>query len=306
MNKIDKKLLEQIADLHSTPLGAYSIRKNGEIVSKNSTSDIQIIPKPDNNSMTVYIKAGLKNKSLHIPVIVTAGEFKELVYNDFYIGDNADVVIIAGCGIDNKTCHDSEHSGVHSFWLGKNCKLRYIEKHFGSGIGTGNKILNPQTKIYLKENSKMEIETLQLGGVDFSKRETKARLEKNASLIVKENIQTSSNQIAMTDFIIQLRGENSSAQITSHSVARDNSKQSFTSHLVGNNKCFGRVECDGILLDNAQILSVPKIEALKNEALLSHEATIGKIAGEQLVKLMSLGLSKEDAEQKIIQGFLLG
>lgn len=306
MNKIDKKLLEQIAGLHSTPVGAFSIRKNGETLNKNSTSEIEIIPKTDKNGIDIYVKPDVKNKSIHIPVIVTVGGFSDLVYNDFYIGENADVEIIAGCGIDNPSCRDSAHSGIHSFILEKNSKVKYIEKHFGSGLGKGNKILNPITKIKMKENSVMEIDTLQIGGVDKSIRKTFAILNKNAKLIIKENILTTDSQEAKSFFNVKLKGEHSSVDVVSHSVAKNNSYQEFNSNLTGENECFGHVECDGILLDSAKMISVPKITANCVNASLVHEAAIGKIAGDELIKLMSLGLTREEAEKVIIQGFLMG
>lgn len=306
MNKIDKKLLEQIDDLHKTPTGAFNIRKNGETLSRNSSTDIEIVPKKNKNGIDIFVKPGTKNKSIHIPVIVTVGGFSDLVYNDFYIGENSDVVIIAGCGIDNPTCHDSEHSGIHSFVLEKNSHVKYIEKHFGSGIGKGGKILNPVTKIKMKENSYMEIDTLQLGGVDKSIRKTSAVLGESAKLLIKENILTSDSQFAKSYFDVKLTGKHSSVDVISHSVAKNNSYQEFNSNLIGENECFGHVECDGILLDKAQMISVPKITAKCVDASLVHEAAIGKIAGDELVKLMTLGLSQEEAEKVIIQGFLMG
>lgn len=306
MNKIDKKLLEQIADLHSTPTGVFNIRKNGEAVARHSDAEIEIVPKKGKSGIDIIVKKGVKNKSVHIPVIVTKGGFNDLVYNTFYIGDDADVVIIAGCGIDNPTCHDSEHNGIHTFYVGKNAHVKYVEKHFGSGIGKGGKILNPVTNLHLGENSFVEIDTLQIGGVDSSLRTTNATLDDKAKLVIKENILTTDNQQAKTKFKVNLKGKDCSVEVVSHSVAKDNSKQEFLSNLVGENECFGHVECDGILLGDAQMISIPKITAKCVEASLVHEAAIGKIAGDELVKLMTLGLSQEEAEKVIIQGFLMG
>lgn len=304
MNNIDKKLLEQIADLHKIPSGAFNIRKNGEMVKRNTTKEIEIVPKKDKSGIDIYVKPNTKNKSIHIPVIVTIGNFSDVVYNDFHIGENCDVTIIAGCGIHNSTCNPSQHDGIHSFYLDKNSKVKYVEKHYGEG--NGKNILNPITKINLKSNSFMEMETLQLEGVDYSNRKTIATLQENAKLIVKENLLTSKNQVVKTNFKVSLLGKNSSANIISHSVAKDNSKQEFVSNLIGKNECFGHVECDGILLDNGNIISVPKICAMNKNSSLIHEAAIGKIAGEELVKLMTLGLTEEEAEKTIIDGFLIG
>ena len=302
MNNIDKELLASVADLHSMPLGSYNIRKNGESVERNSTKDIEIISKKDKSGIDVIVKSGVKNKSVHIPVIITVGNLTDLVYNDFYIGEDADVLIVAGCGIHNPTGEESRHDGIHTFHLEKNSKVRYIEKHLGTGVG--GKILNPITKILMEENSEFEMDTVQLGGVTYSKRDTEALLKENAKLIIKEKILTTDTQEAITNFNVTLEGKNSHVQVISRSAAKGKSKQSFTSNIIGKAECFGHVECDGILLDNAQIVSIPKIDALCPEASLVHEAAIGKIAGEQLIKLMSLGLTREEAENLIIKGYL--
>lgn len=302
MNNIDKELLKSVADLHSTPLGSFNIRKNGESVGRNSTKEIEIITKKDKSGIDIIVKPGVKNKSVHIPVIITVGNLTDIVYNDFYIGEGADVIIVAGCGIHNPTLDDSRHDGIHTFYLEKNSKVKYIEKHLGTG--KGGKILNPITKIFMKNGSEFEMETLQIGGVTYSKRDTQAVLEDNTKLLIKEKILTTEDQEAITSFDVQLKGKNSHVQVVSRSVAKENSKQSFYSNISGEAECFGHVECDGILLDKAQIISVPKIDAKCPEASLVHEAAIGKIAGEQLLKLMSLGLSHEEAENLIIKGYL--
>lgn len=304
MDKIDKELLEKVADLHKIPAGSFNIRKNGEVLARNSTKDIEIIPKTNKSGIDIKIKDGVKNKSVHIPVILTLGGFKDLVYNDFYIGENCDVTIIAGCGIHNNTCKDSQHDGIHSFHIGKNSKVKYIEKHYGAGDGEGKNILNPITKIFMQEQSQMTFESLQIEGVSSTIRKTFAKLKDNAILNIKENILTDKSQYAKTYFKVELLGQNSKCEVVSHSVAKGESVQEFVSDVIGKNKSFGHVECDGILLDKARIISLPKIDALSNEASLVHEAAIGKIAGEQLVKLMTLGLTEEEAEQMIIKGFL--
>lgn len=303
MDKIDRELLMQIADIHKTPEGSYNIRKNGECVSRNSTSEIEIFPKKDKSGIDIIVKPNVKNKSVHIPVIITLGGFTDLVYNDFYIGKNAEVTIVAGCGIHNTGTKTSEHDGIHTFHLDKNCKVKYIEKHLGIG-NKGDKILNPTTKIFMNENSFFEMETIQLGGVSYANRKTEAKLKDRAKLVVKERILTSENQVAKTNFKVELNGKNCSAEVLSRSVAKNTSKQEFKSTLIGNNECYGRVECDAILTDNAVVISTPSIKANCVDSSLTHEAQIGKIAGEQLTKLLTLGMTKEEAENLIIKGFL--
>ena len=304
MEKIDEALLETIADLHGVPEGSFNIRKNGKLLARNSDTDIEIVSKTDKDGIDIIVKPGVKNKSVHIPVLLTVGDFHDLVYNDFYIGENADVTIVAGCGIHNDTCGDSVHDGIHTFHLEKNSRVRYVEKHYADGSGNGKKQFMPVTKLFLKEKSSFTMESTQMGGVTFTDRKTYATVGKNAQLIVKEKILTEGEEKAYTDFKVNLRGKNSRADIVSRSVARGNSVQIFRSDLIGKNECFGHVECDGILLDSSRIVSVPKIDAISPEASLVHEAAVGKIAGEQLLKLMSLGLTEQEAEDAIIQGFL--
>lgn len=304
LSKIDKELLSEIADLHSVPQGSYNIRKDGKLFARNSTADIEIVSKKNKDGIDIIVKQDVKNKSVHIPVIVTKAGFKDLVYNDFYIGDNAEVTIVAGCGVHNNTDEASGHNGIHSFHIGKNAKVVYIEKHLGLGKGSGDKILNPTTKITMDENSYFEMQTIQLGGVSYSNRKTNAKLKAGAELSVTEKILTTENQEAITNFVVDLAGENSRCNVVSRSVAKDNSYQEFKSKLVGKSACFGRVECDAILMGDARVKSVPEIDAVVKDATLNHEATVGKIAGEQLIKLMSLGLTEQDAEDMIIKGYL--
>ena len=304
MDKTDSELLETIADLHGIPEGSFNIRKNGKLMARNSTADIEIVPKKDKDGIDIIVKPGVVNKSVHIPVLLTVGDFKETGYNDFYIGEGADVTIIAGCGIHNDACGDAEHDGVHSFYLEKNAKVRYIERHYASGDGTGKKSFDPVTNIYCKENACFTMESTQLGGVTSTVRKTFASLDDKAQLIVKEKILTDNDERAVTDFRVELKGAHSRADIVSRSVAKGHSVQSFGSDLVGENECFGHVECDGILLGGARIISTPKIDAVSPEASLVHEAAVGKIAGEQLMKLMSLGLTEQEAEDAVIKGFL--
>ena len=304
MDRTDEKLLEEIADLHGIPEGSFNIRKNGKLLARNSDTDIEIVSKTDKDGIDIIVKPGVKNKSVHIPVLLTVGDFRDTVYNDFFIGDGAEVTIIAGCGIHNATCSDAEHDGVHTFYVGKNAKVRYVEKHVGTGDGTGKKKFDPVTKIYLKENACFTLESTQLGGVTDTDRKTFATVGKNAQLIVKEKILTDRTDRAVTDFKVRLSGRGSRADIVSRSVARGDSLQHFRSEKKKKNECFGHVECDGIVLDRGRIVSTPKIDAVSPEASLVHEAAVGKIAGEQLLKLMSLGLTETEAEAAVIRGFL--
>lgn len=304
INQIDSELLEQIADMHGIPQGSFNIRKNGQSIARNSDSDIEIISKTDKSGIDIIVKPGVKNKSVHIPVIITVGNLSDLVYNDFYIGKGAEVLIVAGCGIHNETNQKSQHDGIHTFHLEEDCKVKYVEKHLGVGIGSGEKVLNPTTEVYMKSGSEFEMETIQIGGVSYSNRKTKAVLDDNTKLIIKEKIKTDKKQKAITAFDVVLKGKNSSVEVISRSVAKDSSRQKFVSNLHGRNECFGHVECDGIILDKAQIISEPKITAENINATLIHEAAIGKIAGDQLIKLQTLGLSEEEAQNEIIKGFL--
>jgi len=302
LNKIDKELLQQVSDLHTIPQTNFNIRKDGQLFARNSSIDVEIVPKKNKDGIDIIVAKNVKNKSIHIPVIITQAGINDLVYNDFYIGDNSEVTIIAGCGIHNDGKNESSHNGIHSFHIGKNSKVVYIEKHLG--LGKGEKILNPTTKIVVDENSYFEIQTIQLGGVSYSNRKTSAKLMKNSELNIKESILTTSTQVAKTIFTVDMIGENCKCNVVSRSVAKNNSIQEFKSKLIGKSNCFGRVECDAILLNNAQVKSIPEIDARCVDATLNHEATVGKIAGEQLIKLMSLGLTEQEAEDIIIKGYL--
>ena len=304
MDAIQKNLLEQVADLHEIPTGAYNIRTNGGFAGRNTTANIDIITKEDKPGIDIIIKPGTKKESLHIPVLLTQSGLKESVYNDFIIGEDCDVTIIAGCGIHNGGKEGTEHSGIHSFVVGKNSKVKYIEKHYGSGEGTGERVMNPTTIIELKEGAYLEMDTVQIKGVDSTKRTTKAVLGDDATLVIKEKIMTHGKQTAETDFEVDLNGENSGANVISRSVAKDDSYQLFLSKINGNNKCHGHTECDAIIMDKACVRAVPEITANHIDASLIHEAAIGKIAGEQLIKLMTLGLTEAEAEAQIVSGFL--
>ena len=304
MDKIEKDLLKAIADIEEIPIGAYNIRENGKGIARNTTANIDIVTKTDKPGIDIIVKPNTKKESVHIPVILTQGGFNDVVYNDFYIGENADVVIVAGCGIHNASCETAEHDGIHTFHLSKGARVKYIEKHYGEGEGTGERILNPQTIVNLEEGSYMEMETVQIKGVSSTIRETSANLDKDTTLVIAERIMTTGKQTAKTIFNVDLNGENSSVHVASRSIAKDNSEQEFISNVNGNNKCFGHVECDAIIMNQAKVLSDPKIIANNIDASLVHEAAIGKIAGEQLVKLMTLGLTEKEAEEQIISGFL--
>ena len=301
MDKITKSLLEKISNLHEIPNGAVSFRKNGKSEKVSSTPNIEIIKKEDASGIDVYVHSTCQKEACHIPVVVSENNLFDVAYNDFYIEDNADVVIVAGCGVH--TSSDAGHNGIHCFHIGKNAKVRYVENHLAIG-DVGKKTISPVTKIEMSEGSYMVMETTQIGGVNFSQRKTDAKLNTGAVLEVVEKILTDRFDVAKTDFKINLNGFNSKCVITSKSVAKGESEQEFKSNLVGKNSCFGRVECDAILLDSAKVISVPKISAMNKNALLSHEATVGKIAQEQLTKLMTLGLTEKQAEQKIIEAFL--
>jgi len=302
MNNVGKDLLLAVADLHQVPSGAYSIRENGNSVDISSTTNINIVPKKDKKGIDIYIKDNTVNESMHIPVIITQTGIKELVYNDFHIGDNCDVLIVAGCGIHNPSEGESEHSGVHTFHIGKNSKVKYVEKHIGAG--SGEKVLNPVTNLEVGEGSTLIMDTIQLGGVSSSIRNTKATLDKNANLIITEKILTNEKQYAETNFDVELLGKDSNVDVVSRSVAKGESKQVFYSKVTGKEKSFGHVECDAILMDKAVIKSTPEIVAECIDATLVHEAAIGKIAGDQMIKLMTLGLDEKEAEDMIIKGFL--
>ena len=304
MDKIQQTLLQEVAGLHEVPEGAYSLRINGKLHGKNSSENIEIVKKEDAQGIDIYVKAGTKNESLHIPVILSQTGIKELVYNDFHIGEDCDVTIVAGCGIHNGGAEDSEHSGIHSFYVSKNAKVKYVEKHYGQGDGNGKNIMNPQTYVELAENAYLEMETAQIKGVDSTKRSTKAKLSKNATLVVYEKVMTHGEQFAETEFDVELNGENSGTHVVSRSVARDRSSQKFVSRVRGNAKCSGHTECDAIRMDDATVIAIPEIMAVDPDASLIHEAAIGKIAGEQLIKLMTLGLTEKEAEEEIINGFL--
>ena len=304
LDAIQQQLLEAVAGLHKIPTGAYNIRANGKSAGRNSTEHIDIVPKEDGSGIDIIIKPGTKNESVHMPVVLSQTGLTEVVYNDFHIGDDCDVTIIAGCGIHNGGDASSRHDGIHRFFVEKNARIKYVEKHYGSGDGKGERIMNPQTIVEIDEGGYMEMDTVQIKGVDSTDRKTEAVLKAGAKLVVMERLMTHGTQSAVSEFKVDLDGEDSGANIVSRSVARDESSQVFISKINGNNKCSGHSECDAIIMGNAKISAIPEITANNPDSALIHEAAIGKIAGDQIIKLMTLGLTEAEAEEQIVNGFL--
>lgn len=304
MNDTEKQLLKIIADMDGTPTGAYNIRANGALESRATTENIDIRTKTDKPGIDIIIKPNTKGETVHIPVIIDASGLNDLVYNDFYIGDNADVTIMAGCGIHNCGEKESRHDGIHTFYVGKGARVKYVERHYGEGDGTGGRNMNPTTVVNIAENGYMEMETSQIKGIDNTYRKTRATVADCGTLIIHEKIMTHGMQRADTDFSVDLNGKDSAANVVSRSVAKDNSHQNFLSNINGNNVCSGHTECDAIIMDNANVTASPTLGANNIDAALIHEAAIGKIAGDQLIKLMTLGLTEQEAEEEIINGFL--
>ena len=304
MDPIKLNLLREVADLHGVPEGAYNIRPDGKLAGRSTTANIDIVSKEDGSGIDIIIKPGTVHESVHIPVIISESGLTDVVYNDFYIGDNCDVVIVAGCGISNCGQQDSEHDGIHRFHVGKNSKVKYVEKHYGEGDGNGKRILNPVTEVHMDEGSYVEMEMVQIKGVDSTVRRTEMDLAAGAKVVIKERLLTHGSQTAISEISAHLNGEGSSANIISRSVAKDDSYQKFVSRLFGNAACSGHSECDSIIMGNARIQAVPEIDAECTDAALIHEAAIGKIAGDQIIKLMTLGLTEAEAEAQIVNGFL--
>ena len=298
IDDIQLRLLEEIAGLHEVPEGAFNIRANGQLASRQNTAHIEIVSKEDGSGIDIHIKPHTKKESVHIPVVLSKSGLKETVYNDFYIGEDCDVVIVAGCGIDNCGTADTQHDGIHRFFVGKGSKVKYVEKHYGSGNGKGERIMNPTTEVHLDEDSYMEMEMVQIKGVDSTQRSTVVDAAAGAKLVIQERLLTHGTQHATSEIIANLNGEGSSANILSRSVAKENSNQIFLAKIFGNAPCAGHTECDAIIMDNAKVSSIPEITANDPDAALIHEAAIGKIAGEQIIKLMTLGLTEEEAENQ--------
>nr|MBQ4171677.1 SufD family Fe-S cluster assembly protein [Ruminococcus sp.] len=304
LDDISKMILNEVADITDEPQGAYNFRVNSGLAGRNTTENINIVSKENGSGIDIFIKPDTKGENVHIPVVISESGVKEKVYNDFFIGDNCDVTIVAGCGIDNCGAHDSQHDGIHRFYVGKNSRIKYVEKHYGSGNGEGKRILNPVTEVYMEENGVMEMEMEQIKGVDSTDRMTIAELKAGAKLLIKERLMTHGSQTAVSGYKVSLNGEGSTADVVSRSVARDTSEQTFNACIAGNAPCSGHTECDSIIMDSGKILAIPSLEANNVDAMLVHEAAIGKIAGDQLIKLMTLGLTEAEAEEQIINGFL--
>lgn len=304
MDAIEKRLLHEVADLDALPVGAYNIRENGKLGGRSTTANIDIVTKSDKPGIDIIIKPGTVGESVHIPVILSQSGLHDMVYNDFYIGENCDVVIIAGCGIHNGGCGTSQHDGIHTFYVARGAHVKYVEKHYGEGSGSGKRLMNPTTVVHIAEGGFMEMETTQISGIDDTLRRTTADLAADAKLVIREKIMTTGVQNAKTDFSVDMNGAGCSADVVSRSVAKDESRQEFVSLINGNAACTGHTECDAIIMDNGRVLASPQLAANNIDASLIHEAAIGKIAGEQLIKLMTLGLSEKEAEEQIVAGFL--
>ena len=304
INAIQKNILHEVANLDSIPQGAYNIRANGKSAARNTTANIDIVTKKDKPGIDIIIKPGTKGESVHIPVVLTESGLKDMVYNDFYVGEGADVTIVAGCGISNCGDQDSQHDGIHTFHVEKNARVKYVEKHYGEGDGKGERILNPVTTVYQEEGSYVEMEMVQVKGVDSTVRTNYAELKAGATLLIHEALMTHGNQKATSDYKVILDGEEASADVVSRSVAKDDSEQIFEVTIEGNTACHGHAACDAIIMGNAHVVAIPKLDAKNVDAALIHEAAIGKIAGDQLTKLMTLGLTEEEAEEQIVAGFL--
>ena len=303
-SKVDINLLREIADLEGTPKGAYNIRKNGKLDSRASTANIEIVTKEDKPGIDIHIKDGTVRQSVHIPVIITEAGLEEIVYNDFFIGKDCDVVIVAGCGIHNDGSDKSQHDGVHTFYVGENSKVQYVEKHYGEGEGTGERIMNPATVVYLDKGASIQLDTTQIRGVDSTKRYTKVVVKDDGEAVVNEKLLTHDRQKATSEMDIILAGPGARGRVISRSVAQDTSEQTFYPRMIGDAAGFGHVQCDSILMGQAKIQSIPAITANHPDAQLIHEAAIGRIAGDQILKLMTLGLTEEEAEEEILNGFL--
>jgi len=304
LDAIDNELLKAVADLESIPKGAYNIRKNGKLLGREVSANINIVSNKDNTGIDIIVKPGTVNESVHIPVNLSQADLYDVVYNKFIIGENSDITIVAGCGIHCGTDKPEGHAGIHEFQIGKGAKVRYVEKHYATGPGEGKRTLNPTTKVFLEEGAHAEMELTQIGGVDNAKRVNEATLAAGSSIIINEKVMTDGDQTAESKNLIVLEGTDSRAELISRSVIKGNSRQDFYATLEARAKCYGHLECDAIVMDNGTNETIPSLKSLHPEAELTHEAAIGKIANDQLIKLMSLGMDYEDAVNKIIQGFL--
>ncbi len=302
---ITKDMLAIIADMKADETaGAVNIRKDGHLAARQNSDNIVITTKEDLPGIDINVAPGTKGEQVHIPVVLTESGLNDKVYNDFYIGEGADVYIVAGCGIHNDGCETSEHDGIHRFFLGKGSRVVYLEKHYGEGEGTGGRILNPVTEVHMDDGSTMEMVTVQIKGVSSTVRDTNCYMAADCKLTLTEKLMTTGTQEATSNMLVEMNGEGSSVQVISRSVAQDDSVQIFNPLVVGKAACRGHVQCDAIIMGNAKVRAIPGIEADSEDAQLVHEAAIGKIAGDQIVKLMTLGLSEEEAEEQILEDFL--
>ena len=305
LNEVQEHILQIVADMKGTGEGAVNIRSDGQKAFRRNSEHITIESKTDKDGIDIRIAPGTKHESVHIPVVLTKPGFQDMVYNDFFVGEGADVTIVAGRGIHNCGDCDSQHDGIHTFYVGKNARVKYIEKHYGEGEGSGKRILNPQTILYLEEGATVTLETSQIRGVDDTKRFTKAECRgANSEIVIREKLLTHGAQHAVSEMEVYLNGEGSRTQVVSRSVAQGSSSQVFYPRVEGNNRCFGHVQCDAIIMDSARVQAIPAITCNHVDASLIHEAAIGRIAGDQILKLETLGLTPEQAEQKILEGFL--
>ena len=305
LNEVQEHILQIVADMKGTGEGAVNIRSDGQKAFRRNSEHITIESKTYKDGIDIRIAPGTKHESVHIPVVLTKPGFQDMVYNDFFVGEGADVTIVAGCGIHNCGDCDSQHDGIHTFYVGKNARVKYIEKHYGEGEGSGKRILNPQTILYLEEGATVTLETSQIRGVDDTKRFTKAECRgANSEIVIREKLLTHGAQHAVSEMEVYLNGDGSRTQVVSRSVAQGSSSQVFYPRVEGNNRCFGHVQCDAIIMDSARVQAIPAITCNHVDASLIHEAAIGRIAGDQILKLETLGLTPEQAEQKILEGFL--
>ncbi|MEG2799355.1 MAG: SufD family Fe-S cluster assembly protein [Erysipelotrichaceae bacterium] len=305
MDQVEKDLLYKVAGIKGFQVGsAFNLRQNGIGIERHSTTNVQIVSKSDQPGIIIKVAPFTKNENVHIPVIVTNTGVDDLVYNDFEIGEGATINIVAGCGIHNDGCESSSHDGIHTFHIGKGASVTYEEKHYGEGVGSGKRVLNPTTILYMQENSFCEMNTTQISGVDTTKRKLEAHLEAGAHLLIHEKLLTSGNQIAHSDVDVMLNGEDASVQIVSRSVAKGESRQVFHPRAIGNAKCRAHVQCDSIIMDHAKVASIPEIAANHVDAQIVHEAAIGKINSDQLIKLQTFGLNESEAEEVIVNDFL--
>lgn len=305
IDQVTQGVLKQIDDSGFKQEGAYNLRYNGYALCHGDSEHIKIKKREDGNSgINVYISGQTQGEEVHIPVVLSTSGMKDVVYNDFYVEEGARVTIVAGCGIHNAGCNESRHDGIHTFHVGRGAEVTYTEKHYGEGEGTGARVLNPVTKVILEENAIFTLDTAQIKGVDSTVRETEVEMGAGARLFVTERLMTHDKQTAVSNMDVCLNGEGSSAQIVSRSVAKGESVQTFHPRAIGNAGCHAHIQCDSIIMEKARVSSIPEINANHIDAAIIHEAAIGRINSDQIMKLRTLGLSQEEAESVIVEAFL--